>query len=318
MTSYRAALGLVTRRAKRLWQFANAAVFAAVAVWWVGMREPPPRRHERELVAAMGAGDGHDRVIHLASNPDIAKAMTEPDVDFFRVARSGPGVLTVRLSAVPNLDLTLTVRDRGGHVLAAIDEDGARISVGGVALGALNVAVQRDAEERMHVLGVRTKRGAIAKDAGPKSSTPKVTAPNGTGLTALPRIELGAVAIDALRLTFVDESVTPRFELRDASARATLEPLVFGGAADGAPENVAKLRVEYREKSKRDILIGMILEDKILDLIESKSKITEGTLEEAQRAQAGKAGEAAEAKSEGEGDKPAKAKKKSKKGEEEG
>lgn len=83
-------------------------------------------------------------------------------------------------------------------------------------------------------------------------------------------------------------------------------------------KNVAKLRVEYREKSKRDMLIGMILEDKILDLIESKSKITEGTLEEAQKAQAGKAGgEAAEAKAD-EGDKPAKAKKKSKKGEEEG
>ncbi|MBX3205953.1 MAG: trigger factor [Labilithrix sp.] len=41
-------------------------------------------------------------------------------------------------------------------------------------------------------------------------------------------------------------------------------------------KNVAKLRVEYREKSKRDILIGMILEDKILDFIESKSKISEG------------------------------------------
>lgn len=41
-------------------------------------------------------------------------------------------------------------------------------------------------------------------------------------------------------------------------------------------KNVAKLRVEYREKLKRDILIGMILEDKILDFIESKSKITEG------------------------------------------
>lgn len=41
-------------------------------------------------------------------------------------------------------------------------------------------------------------------------------------------------------------------------------------------KNLAKLRVEYREKSKRDILIGMILEDKILDLIESKSKIIEG------------------------------------------
>lgn len=51
------------------------------------------------------------------------------------------------------------------------------------------------------------------------------------------------------------------------------------GLAELAAEtgkNVAKLRAEYREKSKRDILIGMILEDKILDFIESKSKITEG------------------------------------------
>jgi trigger factor len=41
-------------------------------------------------------------------------------------------------------------------------------------------------------------------------------------------------------------------------------------------KNAAKLRVEYREKAKRDILIGMILEDKILDFIEAKSKIVEG------------------------------------------
>ncbi len=43
-------------------------------------------------------------------------------------------------------------------------------------------------------------------------------------------------------------------------------------------KNVAKLRVEYRDKSKRDMLIGMILEDKILDYLESKSKITDGEL----------------------------------------
>lgn len=51
------------------------------------------------------------------------------------------------------------------------------------------------------------------------------------------------------------------------------------GLAELAAEtgkNVAKLRVEYREKSKRDILVGMILEDKILDFIESKSKIVDG------------------------------------------
>jgi trigger factor len=46
--------------------------------------------------------------------------------------------------------------------------------------------------------------------------------------------------------------------------------------AEETGKNVAKLRAEYREKSKRDILIGMILEDKILDFIESKSKITDG------------------------------------------
>src|SRR3954452_3344832 len=33
----------------------------------------------RKLAAAM---DGHDVVVHLASNPDIARAMTEPAVDF--------------------------------------------------------------------------------------------------------------------------------------------------------------------------------------------------------------------------------------------
>ncbi len=54
---------------------------------------------------------------------------------------------------------------------------------------------------------------------------------------------------------------------------------IESGLAELAAEtgkNVAKLRVEYREKSKRDILIGMILEDKILDFIETKSTITDG------------------------------------------
>src|SRR5262245_663224 len=32
--------------------------------------------------ALRGAMEGHDAVIHLASNPDIARAVTEPDIDF--------------------------------------------------------------------------------------------------------------------------------------------------------------------------------------------------------------------------------------------
>jgi trigger factor len=46
-------------------------------------------------------------------------------------------------------------------------------------------------------------------------------------------------------------------------------------------KNVAKLKAEYRDKQKRDILVGMILEDKILDFLETKSKITDAPPQEA-------------------------------------
>lgn len=81
------------------------------------------------------------------------------------------------------------------------------------------------------------------------------------------------------------------------------------GLAELATEtgkNVAKLRVEYREKSKRDILIGMILEDKILDFIETKSKIVDGDPPAPKN-------EAAAASSKDEGESDDKAEKKTKK-----
>ena len=49
----------------------------------------------------------------------------------------------------------------------------------------------------------------------------------------------------------------------------------YAELAEETGKNVAKLRVEYRDKGKRDMLIGMILEDKILDYLETKSKITD-------------------------------------------
>lgn len=45
--------------------------------------------------------------------------------------------------------------------------------------------------------------------------------------------------------------------------------------AEQTGKNIAKLRAEYREKQKRDMLIGMILENKVLDLIETKAHIEE-------------------------------------------
>jgi len=43
--------------------------------------------------------------------------------------------------------------------------------------------------------------------------------------------------------------------------------------AEMTGKQVAKLRVEYRDQKKREMLVGMILEDKILDILESKAKI---------------------------------------------
>jgi trigger factor len=44
--------------------------------------------------------------------------------------------------------------------------------------------------------------------------------------------------------------------------------------AEQTGKNVARLKVEYRDAKKREILIGMILEDKILDIIEAKANVT--------------------------------------------
>jgi trigger factor len=46
--------------------------------------------------------------------------------------------------------------------------------------------------------------------------------------------------------------------------------------AEQTGKNVNKLRAEYRDKKKRDLLIGMILENKVLDIIESRAKIEDG------------------------------------------
>jgi len=45
--------------------------------------------------------------------------------------------------------------------------------------------------------------------------------------------------------------------------------------AEQTGKNVAKLRAEYRDQKKREMLIGMILENKVLDIIEAKAKISE-------------------------------------------
>ncbi len=45
--------------------------------------------------------------------------------------------------------------------------------------------------------------------------------------------------------------------------------------AEQTGQNLAKLRAQYKDQKKREMLIGMILENKVLDIIEAKAKIEE-------------------------------------------
>jgi trigger factor len=46
--------------------------------------------------------------------------------------------------------------------------------------------------------------------------------------------------------------------------------------AEQTGQNLAKLRAQYKDQRKREMLIGMILENKVLDIIEAKAKIEDG------------------------------------------
>lgn len=62
------------------------------------------RDHVDNLAALTEAMRGHDVVIHLASNPDIARAATEPEIDFYRGTVLTNNVLeAMRRSGVPRL-----------------------------------------------------------------------------------------------------------------------------------------------------------------------------------------------------------------------
>ncbi|MBZ0234237.1 MAG: hypothetical protein K8M05_18045, partial [Deltaproteobacteria bacterium] len=85
----------------------------------------PPLRHERE------PNDGLDTATHIAPGTEVTgylgkrRSNTEPDADFFRFGLAGAQPLvTARVTGLPNIDVTLTLRDGSGRVVALVDEQG--------------------------------------------------------------------------------------------------------------------------------------------------------------------------------------------------
>ena len=64
---------------------------------------------------------------------------------------------------------------------------------------------------------------------------------------------------------------------REKQVQVTEEDIEKGYVelAEQTGKNVAKVKAEYRDAKKRETLIGMILEDKILDIIEGAAKVVE-------------------------------------------
>jgi UDP-glucose 4-epimerase len=75
---------LASKRTRRVTLYDN---FSSGQAWHLEdhCRDPRlevVRRDVHDLTALKAAMAGHDTVIHLASNPDISRAITEPDIDF--------------------------------------------------------------------------------------------------------------------------------------------------------------------------------------------------------------------------------------------
>jgi trigger factor len=94
----------------------------------------------------------------------------------------------------------------------------------------------------------------------------------------------------------------------------------YGELAAQSGKNVAKVKAEYREAGRKDMLLSMIIEDKVLDLIESRAKVTDGPTADAAAeggaTAAAAEGDASEKKSEKAATEGEKKPKKKKKGEE--
>ncbi|HEY4362095.1 MAG TPA: NAD-dependent epimerase/dehydratase family protein [Bryobacteraceae bacterium] len=84
----------------REWHYAHHADDTRLNVVRADLKDLPALTH-----AMRGpSGLGHDTVIHLASNPDIARAVTEPDIDFREGTALTQNVLeAMRVTATPRL-----------------------------------------------------------------------------------------------------------------------------------------------------------------------------------------------------------------------
>lgn len=160
------------------------------------------------------------------------------------------GVSDVRLAEGDSTEPWFAISNAGVRGLV-VDTDARRVTLGAAQLAGLRATAQRLAGGEWSALGVNTlaqTADVIIHDSGTPDETgaptqpqaPAVDSPVGRDApeprtTATPwRIEVGRLAIDDTKFSFIDASMTPTVEFHFDDIGASIEDLAFGGDSDEA------------------------------------------------------------------------------------
>ena len=124
----------------------------------------------KDLEILKAAMKGFDLVIHLAANPDIAKAVTQPDIDFWEGTFLAQNILeAMRVNGVPNLLYTSGSGVYGENAEVRFSENyGPCIPIS--TYGASKLACEGLIAAYCHMFGLRARIFRFANVVGPKQT----------------------------------------------------------------------------------------------------------------------------------------------------
>ena len=145
----------------RLWRLGDAAQSPRVSI---------VRGDVKDLPALTAAMRGHDHVFHFASNPDIARAVTQPDIDFWEGSYLTQNVLeAMRVSGVPKLNYASGSGVYGDTGHKAVFEDYAPL-LPISTYGASKLAGEVSICAYCHMFGLTAAAFRFANVVGPRQS----------------------------------------------------------------------------------------------------------------------------------------------------
>ena len=139
-----------------------------------GLRDDPRleivRADLKDVAAVTAAMQGCDTVFHLAANPDIAKAVTQPDIDFWEGTYLAQNVLeAMRVNRVPRILYTSGSGVYGENAAVAFNETfGPCLPIS--TYGASKLACEALISAYCHMFGLEGRAFRFANVVGPRQT----------------------------------------------------------------------------------------------------------------------------------------------------